>query len=196
MAKQKKSRRAAKKQKPDKVTATPRLSGFQKLTVDIYHCMKMPNKLRAMQMAGSKQKGKSGTNEAGKLFKKPHVREYHEYLKAQATEHAVRTVDDIIAELEKVAFSNIGDYLSFGEKGVELKDSNKLTRNQLAAVSEVTEVSTKYGKRKAFRLYDKPECLHLLGKRHGLFPNRQEHTGKDGKPIEHEITIIHFNKKK
>ena len=35
------------------------------------------------------------------------------------------------------------------------------------------------------KLYDKPNALVQLGKRVGAFPNRYEHGGIDGNPIEH-----------
>lgn len=188
-------RRAAKKHTGNKVTA-PSLTILQKRTCDIYHSMKSPNKRIAYELAGYKARGKTAKTEAQREMDKPHVKKYLDSLKAAATERAQRSADDIIAELEKLAFANMADYVTFDKTGVELKDSKKLTRDQLAAVSEVTQVSTKYGVRKAFRLHDKPECLHLLGKRHYLFPNRQEVTGKDGKPIEAKVTVVHFSKKK
>ena len=195
MAKSPKKRRPAKKLTRIKVTG-PSLTILQKRACDIYHAMKKPSKLKACRLAQYKMGGKHARNEAQKTFDLSHVKAYLDSLKATATENAQRSADEIIAELEKIGFANMADYVTFDENGVKLNDSKKLTRNQLAAVSEVTEVSTKYGKRKAFRLYDKPECLHLLGKRHALFPNRQEVTGKDGKPIEHKVSVVHFSKKK
>lgn len=35
-----------------------------------------------------------------------------------------------------------------------------------------------------FKLWDKPSTLKLMGRHIGLFPDRMEHTGKDGGPIE------------
>lgn len=199
MAKKKSTKRGtAKKHTRPKVTV-PSLTILQKRTCDIYHSMRKPNKRKAYQLAGSTCKGETARIEAERLLGKngpKHVKAYLDSLKKVATENAQRTADEIIAELEKLAFANMADYVTFDKKGVELKDSKKLTRKQMAAISEVTQVSTKYGVRKAFRLYDKPECLHLLGKRHGLFPNRQEVTGKDGGAIEHNVSIVHFSKKK
>ncbi len=184
----------AKKHTKSKVTAAS-LTIRQKRLCDIYHAMEKPNKRIAYELAGYKCRGETARKEAQREIAKPHVKAYLDSLKETATKNAQRTADEIIAELEKIAFSNIADYVTFGKKGVTFRDSNKLTRKQMAAVSEVTEVSTKYGKRKAFRLWDKPESLQLLGKRHGLFPNKQEVTGKDGGPIEHSVSVVHFSKK-
>lgn len=185
-------RRAAKKH----TGPAPSLTIRQKRLCDIYHSMKTPNKQKAYELSGYKCRGKTAKTEAQREMDKPHVKAYLDSLKATATANAQRSADEIIAELEKLAFANMADYVKFNKEGVELIDSAKLFRKQMAAISEVTQVSTKYGVRKAFRLYDKPECLHLLGKRHGLFPNRQEVTGKDGGAIEHNVSIVHFSKKK
>lgn len=189
-------RRTAKKTTKSKVTVRQELTPLEKRFVDIYFSMKTPNLGEAYEMVGYKCTGETARVEANRTFKRPLVKAYYDSLRQEATVLAVKEASDIIAELEKLAFSNIADYVKFNKKGVELKDSSKLTREQMAAVSEVTQVSTKYGERKAFRLYNKPECLELLGKRHGLFPNRQEHTGKEGEAIEHKVNVIHFDRKK
>lgn len=109
MKSKKKSGQAAKKLTVNKVTAKPRLTGLQKRSVDIFHCMKKPSKLKAYQMAGSKMKGKVGCDEARKMFEKPHVAAYHESLKQKATENASKTEAEIIAEMEKLAFKAEND---------------------------------------------------------------------------------------
>jgi len=94
-------------------------------------------------------------------------------LKAQE-KRAEKTADQIIREMEKLAFSNIEDYLSFGAKGIVLNESSKLTREQLAAISEVSDTHTKHGQlKRTFKLYDKKGALVELGKRFRCFPNTQ-----------------------
>lgn len=130
------------------------------------------------------------------MMKLPHVKAYLDSLKAAATDRAQRSADDIIAELENVGFSNIGDYLSFGPNGVVLQDSTDLAPEQLAAIEGISETTTQHGGTIRFKLHDKPESLHLLGKRHGLFPNKQEITGEDGGPLEVNFNITKTYKKK
>lgn len=182
------------KKKPRK-KPTRSLTILQKRCCDIYHSMKKPCKQRAYKLAGSTTRGKTAKTEAHRMMELPHVKAYLDSLKEAATERAQRTADEIIAELEKIGFSNIKDYLDFGpKKGVVLKDSKKLTPEQLAAIESISETTTQHGGTIRFKLHDKPESLHLLGKRHGLFPNRQELTGKGGGPV--EVTVVHFDKKK
>lgn len=195
MAKSPKKRRPAKKLTRTKVTG-PSLTILQKRACDIYHSMKKPSKLKACRLAQYKMGGKHARNEAQKTFDLPHIKAYLNSLKAMATENAQRSADEVIAELEKIGFSNISDYLSFGPNGVVLKDSTKLTTEQLAAIESISETTTQHGGTIRFKLHDKPESLHLLGKRHNLFPNRQELTGKDGGPLELNVKVTKTYKKK
>ena len=41
-----------------------------------------------------------------------------------------------------------------------------------------------------FKLHDKKGPLELLGRRFNAFPSRHEHTGPDGKPIQHEVKEV------
>lgn len=178
--------------KSKKTTLTIR----QKRLCDIYHAMKKPNKRAAYELAGYACRGKVAKTEAQREMGKSHVKSYLNSLKEVATERAQRTADEIIVELEKIGFSNIKDYLDFGPSGVVLKDSEKLTLTQLAAIESICETTTQHGGTIRFKLYDKPECLHLLGKRHGLFPNKQEIIGKDGGPLELNVRVTKTYKKK
>lgn len=131
--------------------------------------MRKPSKLKACRLAGYTMAGKHAKGEAKKTFNLPHVRAYLDSLKEVATERAQKTADEIIAELEKIGFSNIQDYLGFGRDGVVLKDSEGLTSEQLAAIESISSTTTQHGGTIRFKLHDKPESLQLLARRLGLF---------------------------
>ena len=84
------------------------------------------------------------------------------------------------------------DYMKIGPDGDPVLNFAKLTRNQAAALVEVTVEDFLDGRsedarevRKVkFKLADKRGALDLLGKHLGLFRDRVEHTGKDGGPME------------
>lgn len=161
--------------------ATPSLTIRQKRSCDIYHAMKKPNKTKACRLAGFTMGGKHAKTEAQKTFNLPHVKAYLNSLKEAATEKAQKTADEIIAEMEKLSFTNIADYLDVDEDGeVRIKAFEQIDRDKLAAVKsvKVSMTKNKKGDREyqttTFELYDKKGALELLGKRHGLFPNRQE----------------------
>ena len=45
-------------------------------------------------------------------------------------------------------------------------------------------------KRTKFKLYDKRAALVDIGRHLGMFPNRHEHAGKDGKDLSFTITFV------
>ena len=120
--------------------------------------------------------------------------------KAQA-ERAARTeitADRVLEELAKIGFSNMQDYIRTTGEGDAFVDLSELTREQAAAISEVTVEDYKDGRgedardvRKVkFKLSDKRSALVDIGKHLGMFVERKELTGKDGGPIETENTLI------
>ncbi len=98
----------------------------------------------------------------------------------------------IVAELARIGFSNMQDYMRSNSEGDPFLDFSNLTRDQAAALAEVTVEDFKDGRgedardvrRVKFKLHDKRAALVDLGKHLGMFKERVEHTGKDGGPIE------------
>ena len=99
-------------------------------------------------------------------------------------------------QLTKIGFANIQDYVRIGPDGDPVLDFENLTRDQAAALQEVTVETYMEGRGKnarevkkvRFKLADKRAALVDLGRHHKLFTNKFEHCGKDG-PIEGKITI-------
>jgi len=138
------------------------------------------DRIRSVRRAGFKTKSDKACHRTALRLLSNNVycqEKIHKLLKEQEKQ-AGKTANEIIAELEKIGFSNISDYVKFGPEGVRLKDSGELTREQLAAISEVSETETKDGGSTRFKLHDKRAALVDLGKRFGLFPNRQVIDGK------------------
>ena len=102
------------------------------------------------------------------------------------------TAEKIIAELVKIGFSNMMDYMRVGPAGDPVLDFSKITRDQAAALTEVTVEDFLDGRaddkrevrRVKFKLADKRAALVDLGKHLGMFVERTEHTGAGGGPIE------------
>jgi phage terminase small subunit len=104
------------------------------------------------------------------------------------------TKDRIVEELAKIGFSNMLDYMRAGSDGDPYLDFSDLTREQAAALSEVTVEDFKDGRgedardvrRIKFKLHDKKGALVDLAKMLGFMVEKHEHSGPDGAPIQTE----------
>jgi Phage terminase, small subunit len=115
---------------------------------------------------------------ANRLLKRVEVQRRIEELKEQATRKAGVTLKRVLEELGTLAFSNISDYLEFGPDGVSIRESVKMSREVLACVAEVSEVTTNQGKRVKLKLHDKAKALDSL-KQYFIDSN----TGEDEKKV-------------
>jgi phage terminase small subunit len=98
---------------------------------------------------------------------------------ALAQRHNV-TVDRIVSELALLGFSNMQDYMRANPNGDPYLDFSNLSREQAAALTEVTVEDYTEGrgedarevKRVRFKLADKRAALVDLGKHLGMFQER------------------------
>jgi phage terminase small subunit len=115
-----------------------------------------------------------------------------EELKAAAARASTVTAARVLNELAKLAFANMADYMRAGPDGDPYLDFSKLTRDQAAALVEVTVDDFRDGRgddartvrRVRFKLADKRAALVDIGKHLGMFKERVEHSGPEGGPIE------------
>lgn len=129
---------------------------------------------------------------ASRLLRNAQVAARVAELKASAAKASNVTAARVLDELAKLAFANMADYMRVGAGGDPVLDFSKLTRDQAAALTEVTVEDYLDGRgedarevRKVkFKLADKRGPLVDLGKHLGLFKERIEHSGPDGGPIE------------
>lgn len=100
------------------------------------------------------------------------------------------TQERVLAELEQLAFSNIAHYLQGDDGTVTLSpDAPANAMRALQSIKRTHRVSGRGHSREErwtveVKLWDKPGPLKLAGQHVGLFVERHEHTGKNGKPIE------------
>jgi phage terminase small subunit len=117
---------------------------------------------------------------------KLNVAEAIEKAKAKRSERAGLTSDMVIDELRKIGFANMADYMKAGPGGDPYLDFSALTRDQTAALHEVTVEDYVDGrgddaravKRTKFKLYDKRAALVDLGRHLGLFEIKHRIAGK------------------
>ena len=98
------------------------------------------------------------------------------------------TQDKVLKELAMLGFANMGDYMRTTADGDPYLDFSKLTREQTAALQEVTVDDYLDGRgedaravRKVkFKLADKRAALVDIGKHLGMFTEKLDHTSSDG----------------
>ena len=84
------------------------------------------------------------------------------------------SVDRIEAEIAKIAFANISDIAQWSPGAVTLKPVEELSREVTDTIHEISE--TQVGLK--VKQYDKLKALELLGRRHGMFTDKVEHSGE------------------
>lgn len=95
------------------------------------------------------------------------------------------TAERVLRELALIGFANMSDYMRVGADGDPFLDFSDLSREQAAALSEVTVEDFKDGRgedardvrRVKFKLADKRAALVDLGRHLKLFTDKVEHSG-------------------
>jgi phage terminase small subunit len=95
------------------------------------------------------------------------------------------TSDRVLTELARIGFANMADYMRVGPSGDPQLDFSALTRDQAAALQEVTVENYVSGRgddarevrRIKFKLADKRAALVDIGRHLGMFKSLHEHTG-------------------
>ncbi len=108
------------------------------------------------------------------------------------------TADEVMQEIARIAFADLRDVTEWGtsrgRSGMVLKNSDEISDDAAAAIQEIKiKRSFRPGpedmppvevEETAVKLHDKLGALKTLAKHLGLTPEKVEHTGKDGGPIE------------
>jgi phage terminase small subunit len=172
---------------------TPKAEARREIFIREY--LKDLNATRAAIAAGYSEKG--ARVQGVRLLTNANVKARIEELLAKKTDKLDITVERVLGELSKLAFSNMLDYMNTQEDGSAYTDLSKLTREQAAAIQEVTVDEYTEGrgensrnvKRTRVKLADKRGSLELLGKYLKLFTDKQEISGDASNPI--TVRIIH-----
>lgn len=133
-------------------------------------------------------------------LKKPQVQQAVSAAVGKRAAKIELTADMVLDELRKLGFSNMRDYMGGIVDGDPYLDFSKLTRDQAAALQEVTVEDFVDGRgedardvrRVKFRLADKRAALVDLGRHLGMFIERHEFTGKGGTPLAPPVINIGF----
>ena len=99
-------------------------------------------------------------------------------------EAAGLTALEVIAGLSDIARGSLGPFISIDGDKLALDLTSPVAQAALGTLKEVTVGEDGSIK---LKLHDKQAALVHLGKAFGLFVDRQELSGPDGKPIEHDV---------
>lgn len=114
---------------------------------------------------------------ADKLLAKPWMGAYIEECRQALRQRMAITKENVLEEIAKMAFANLADFTTI-EDGATFTDLSGVTREQLAAISELTIETYAMGsgenkdrevKQVKIKLAPKLVALELLGKHHKLF---------------------------
>ena len=80
------------------------------------------------------------------------------------------TADRVLIEYARLAFSDMREFVEWGPGGVTWKDSEDLSPEATACVSEVSETISDGGRTRRFKLHSKTSALQDVAKHLGMFP--------------------------
>jgi phage terminase small subunit len=106
------------------------------------------------------------------------------------------SLEVVLREIAKTAFSNVGDFLTMGENGKMYLCLEDITHDQLAAVKKLktTEIMDEDGNvtgfSNEFELGDKLKALEMLGRHVGAFPNARDVGDTNITNIEVKLTRV------
>lgn len=149
----------------------------------------VPNR-QAYQQAGYNTKDRAADASASKLLAQSSIGARIAELKERAAEKAVMCAAEVLEELSKLGRANMQDFMTVGADGDPSLNWKDLTREQAAALQEVTvedfidgRSDKRQVRRVKFKLAPKTNALELLGKHHGLLAEKLE--------VKHSGTILH-----
>lgn len=117
------------------------------------------------------------------MMSKPWMRDYIKYVRDKIRENMEPTKERILQELSSLAFSNMADFIVIQDDGSSYTDFSNLTREQMAAISEITVDTYMEGrgedaetvKSVKFKLAPKAAAIELLGKNQRMWTDVLEH---------------------
>ena len=140
---------------------------------------------------------KTARAQASRLLTKGNVKAIIEADSRSVAEKLGIKAETVLRELQLMGMANMLDYVQPQENGTMRLDFSKITREQGAAIQEITteefsvpgedDEDTRIVTKMKFKLSDKRSSLELLGKHLSLFADKTEISGPGGGPIPIEI---------
>lgn len=148
---------------------------------------------------------KKNSSNAARLNANERILSRIEEILSRSAKRAEKSLADVIAEMTKLGFSNMANYVNVDDEGRALVDLSEVNPDDWAAVSEVTvdeqliagktdkdgkEIKPTILNRKTkLKLHDKKGALHLMGKHLGGFVDKGL-AEQANMPAKIEITFV------
>lgn len=131
------------------------------------------NATEAARIAGYANPGQLGYQ----LLQKTSIKEA---VQAAIADRAM-TADEVLSRLAEHARGTMADFIDVDRRTLDLDKARDA--GMLHLVKKFSRSETKYGTNLSIELYDAQAALGLLGKHHGLFVEKHEHSGPGGEPL-------------
>ncbi len=135
------------------------------------------NAAAAAVRAGYSAKGSNVTG--SQLLANPNIAAAVRECLDRGAKRAELSVDMVLSELKRIAFTHMGKLATWGGASVTLKESSSLSEEDMATVSEVQETTSKEGGSLKVKQYDKVKALELLGRHLGMWNDKLELVDED-----------------
>jgi len=135
-----------------------------------HHYLVSLDATRAARLAGYSPK--TATQQGSRLLRNVHVAALVAERQKRIAAKLEVTQESIVAELAKIAFANMGDFVTLSADGASLlPDFSRVTRQEMAAVTTITvdEFSGAQVRHTKLQLHNKVAALTTLAKHLGMF---------------------------
>ena len=134
------------------------------------------SKAQAYLDAGYKPKSRQTASTCGfTLAKKPEIQARLRYLEQQYQVAVARSRDEVVKEIERLAFADIRDVVSWDKDGIEVRPSDAISPEAASSLQSVEMVDSKQGRRVTVKQYSKLEALKELATIQGMREEKEEH---------------------
>lgn len=117
---------------------------------------------------------KTARSQAQRLLTNVYIQTAIKNFQNKVEEKTAVTLERVVLELTKVAFSDIGDVLEVEGDEIRVKNLSELSPNVRHAISEITETDSKYGRRRSIKLHSKLSAIDQLMKHLGGYVTVQD----------------------